>query len=347
MDEVEWGNEPFKLGDSVGDEETEGEDPFKDDRKEDPRTDEQEDKEDNPEKELEEKSITKDASIDNSTGGEGTASSAFSPTKVEKPKVKDKKKPEKEVHEEYKGYSDYLDNTFSKLKKTILKTVEVELFDKTGKHKYKKKSFSEFIRKMTNAFFKTTFSDKFYNNIEKYIKKDLKLGVKEAEEALGKAITIKNIDNEALLLTQQQIDGYTMYDGKKFVGIKGATQEVEKQLINNLNEAISKEDVTMEDLTKAVEDAWTGREGIDENRTLRIARTESNRIVNKGKLQGAIESGMDVKKKWDSYPEDCPICDKLSKQPSIELNEWFEHEDNKFQTPPAHSNCRCSISLVT
>ena len=100
-------------------------------------------------------------------------------------------------------------------------------------------------------------------------------------------------------------------------------------------------------LTNAVEKAFAGNDGLDEGRTLKIARTESNRIVNKGKLQGAIDSDMDVKKKWKAYPGECPICDELSKQAAIPLEDWFVHGDNKFQTPVAHPNCRCSISLVT
>ena len=352
MEPVDWGDEPMSMNNQP---EFDEEDPFDKEVKQEGA--EKKDKDDNPNA----KKVKKAASFDSNTGGEGTPGSAFNQTTPEKKKIKDEKKPLEVIDTEYKGYSDYLEGVFKKCKKKIKKYVETELKEETfckgmtisadkGKSLKKSytfnKSFSGFLSKMINTLFKTTFSDKFYNDIEKYIKKDLKIGIKDAEEALQKEIIVKDIDTQALLLTDQQIQGYTLWNGNKFVGIKGAVDSVQKQIINNLNQAIGKEDVSMDDLTKAVDDAWTGNDGIDEYRTLRIARTETSRIINKGKLQGAHDSGLEVKKKWVGYPGMCPICEELSKQAPIELDEWFVHGDDKVQHPPIHPNDRCGIELV-
>jgi len=352
MEPVDWGDEPMSMNNQP---EFDEEDPFDKEVKQEGA--EKKDKDDNPNA----KKVKKAASFDSNTGGEGTPGSAFNQTTPEKKKIKDEKKPLEVIDTEYKGYSDYLEGVFKKCKKKIKKYVETELKEETfckgmtisadkGKSLKKSytfnKSFSGFLSKMINTLFKTTFSDKFYNDIEKYIKKDLKIGIKDAEEALQKEIIVKDIDTQALLLTDQQIQGYTLWNGNKFVGIKGAVDSVQKQIINNLNQAIGKEDVSMSDLTKAVDDAWTGNDGIDEYRTLRIARTETSRIINKGKLQGAHDSGLEVKKKWVGYPGMCPICEELSKQAPIELDEWFVHGDDKVQHPPIHPNDRCGIKLV-
>lgn len=290
--------------------------------------------------------LSKQASFTSRSGGDGTPGSAFSPVKPKK-KVVDTTKTEKEVILEYAGYSGFLDNTFKKLKRKIYKHLETEMKDEVKKSGKINKSFSEFIRKMINSIFKTTFSDKFYNDIEGYVVKDLKIGMTDTEKALNVEVNKSKVDQTAKLLTDQQVNGYTMWDGSKFVGIKGAIIGVEKQIINNLNEAISKPDVTMDDLTKAVDTAWEGNEGIDKNRTLRIARTETSRIVNKGKIQGAIDTGLDVKKKWVVFPhKGSDACDALAKQKAINLEEWFVYKDEKYQHPPQHPNCRCGIKLV-
>lgn len=334
MEDVEWGNEPMTIQNQP-DLDEEG-NPFDKEVKQEGA--EKKDKDDNPNA----KKVKKAASFNQDTGGAGTEGSAFSPVKPEKKKVQDDGSIQGIIDTEYKGYSAYLEGVFKKCKKRIKRAVETELKEEVQINK----TFGTFLNKMINTLFKTTFSDKFYNDIEKYIKKDLQIGIKDAEEALKQEIIVKDIDAQAMMLTDQQIKGYTMWSGNKFVGIKGAVDDVQKQIINNLNQAIGKEDVTMEDLTKAVDDAWTGNDGIDENRTLRIARTETSRIINKGKLQGAHDSGLEVKKKWRTYSGCCDICEDLGNHKAIHIDDWFIYKDNKFQSPPSHPNCLCGIDLI-
>jgi len=359
MEPVEWGDEPLNKSGYSPNEPEEG---FEENEKGSANVDneaKQKEKDDKKKKAETEKSIkddeisllTKKKEVELLEKKDKLIKSLLDESTPKVPVEPDKKvvdTTEKLTEKDWSGYSGYLENAFKDVKSTIMKAVDTELKTEILKNKNLKvkKTFNEFVRKMINKFFSKTFSDKFYNDIEGYIRDDLKLGVTQAEKELGTTLSKSFTVNEAALLTEQQIQGYTMWDGGKFVGIKGAVQSVQKNIISNLNEAIGKDDVTEEDLKSAVNKAWEGNEGLSESRTLRIARTETSRIVNKGKLTGAQQAGLNVKKKWTSYPGECDICDQLAKNKAIPLDEWFVHKDSKFQHPPAHPQCRCSVELV-
>jgi len=87
---------------------------------------------------------------------------------------------------------------------------------------------------------------------------------------------------------------------------------------------------------------------VAENRATAIARTEANRISNMGLLEGYKQSGFKGKKKWvakiDSRTSE--ICRRLNGQ-VVGINEKFKDPKTgeEFMVPPAHVNCRSTISF--
>lgn len=87
---------------------------------------------------------------------------------------------------------------------------------------------------------------------------------------------------------------------------------------------------------------------LHENRAYRIARTELSFAYNRGQLEAvrqAIESGWlpgQAKKVWLTAPDDrlCDICESLDGE-ERDLDEPFSIGED---APPAHPNCRCSVS---
>ena len=84
------------------------------------------------------------------------------------------------------------------------------------------------------------------------------------------------------------------------------------------------------------------------NRLEILAETELNRAQNVGSLDGYRQSGLEGKKQWMAIGDDrlCPRCTKLDGK-AIPLNDMFESEGDEFDVPPAHSRCRCQISMLT
>ena len=87
---------------------------------------------------------------------------------------------------------------------------------------------------------------------------------------------------------------------------------------------------------------------LHENRAYRIARTELSFAYNRGQLEAvrqAVESGWlpgQAKKVWLTAPDDrlCDICESLDGEERA-LDEPFSIGED---APPAHPNCRCSVS---
>ena len=130
-----------------------------------------------------------------------------------------------------------------------------------------------------------------------------------------------------------------------FANIKGMTEEI------------------MNDLRRELEMGIMGNEGIakikarvssvfdvGENRAQMIARTETNRAENQGKLQAFKSSGVKLKKQWNTHFDDrtSPICKRLDGQ-TIGINENFKDKTSGWEgpCPPSHVNCRSSVLYIT
>lgn len=95
----------------------------------------------------------------------------------------------------------------------------------------------------------------------------------------------------------------------------------------------------------AIEDLYSGYEGMDAVRSLRIARTEMARILNEAELMSGIKLGYEYKT-WstalDEISENCDICGPAEGDVA-KINEPFS---NGCMVPTdSHPNCRCSLLL--
>lgn len=72
-----------------------------------------------------------------------------------------------------------------------------------------------------------------------------------------------------------------------------------------------------------------------------IATNEVSKAYHQGGSDFAEDTGDDIEQQWESEPDACEICSGNSDQGYIDIDETFESGDDE---PPAHPNCRCSIS---
>ena len=127
-----------------------------------------------------------------------------------------------------------------------------------------------------------------------------------------------------------------------FDNIKGMTEEIANDLKAELERGI----INGEGITKLktrVEKVFN----VGENRAEMIARTETNRAENNGKLLAMKGSGQEMKKKWIAAMDDrtSDLCKKLDGQ-VVGLNENFHAKDWTGQSPPSHVNCRSTIIFI-
>ena len=141
---------------------------------------------------------------------------------------------------------------------------------------------------------------------------------------------------------------------------KGAVSFIQDYTFNNIK---SMTDEIRTDLRQELERGIMSGEGIakikarvskvfdvGENRAEMIARTETNRAENQGKLQGFKSSGEKFKKQWHTHFDDrtSPVCKRLHNQ-IVGMNENFKDKQGDFEgpCPPSHVNCRSSVLYLT
>jgi SPP1 gp7 family putative phage head morphogenesis protein len=83
------------------------------------------------------------------------------------------------------------------------------------------------------------------------------------------------------------------------------------------------------------------------DRARMIARTEMNRAANMGHIDGARESGLNLKKRWDAHLDNrtSPVCRALDGK-TVGIDEKFVHNGEEFDAPPAHPNCRSTLIFI-
>lgn len=96
----------------------------------------------------------------------------------------------------------------------------------------------------------------------------------------------------------------------------------------------------------ALEEDIASSYAFSDERAAMIARTETIRAHNQGALTGyqvASEVGVAVQKEWLVGDGCCDICQENADEGAIDIDDDFPSGDD---APPAHPNCRCSISPV-
>lgn len=243
--------------------------------------------------------------------------------------------------EEAEDYADFLQTKIENWEKQVVKAVEVENVAEKSLQ-YVKKSFGGFLTRL----FSTIKVADFRDDIKKYIMKPMKKGLNEAEDEVGLDIEVsERFNNTADFFADQQLNGYTLSDGKKWHGIIGATKELQIKIYKEVREGVIDKN-SQEQITNRVKGVFKSAK---EGQAVRIARTETNRFINGGKLSGYIDSGVEGKKRWNAIIDDktSDECKRLNGQ-TVGLTEKFidPATSKEYWHPPSLPNCRSTIDFV-
>ena len=130
-----------------------------------------------------------------------------------------------------------------------------------------------------------------------------------------------------------------------FNNIKGMTDEILDDLRAELQRGI----MNGEGIAK-IKDRISKVFDVGENRAEMIARTETNRAENQGRLQAFKSSGKKYKKKWVSTIDErtSDQCRRLNGK-EVEMNDNFKDGTTGWEgpCPPAHVDCRSRVIFVT
>lgn len=122
--------------------------------------------------------------------------------------------------------------------------------------------------------------------------------------------------------------------------IKGMNDEIAEKLRSVMQRAFM-DGTSLEQVKSEITKVFD----VGNNRVTMIARTESNRAANFGRLHGYQKSGMPGTKVYSAHIDTrtSPICKRLNKQ-EVGLNEDFTDPKGEWTgpVPPAHVNCRSS-----
>lgn len=163
---------------------------------------------------------------------------------------------------------------------------------------------------------------------------------------------IKSEFNKGWENTEKLVDKNIQYNEKAleflqnhtFDNVKGMTEEISNDLKAELERGI----INGEGIGK-LKSRVSKVFDVGENRAEMIARTETIRAENNGKLlsmKGSDLSG-EYDKKWIATNDErtCPVCKKLNGQ-VVGINDSFEEGKWSGQVGPVHPRCRCTVVFI-
>jgi len=259
---------------------------------------------------------------------------------LKKPKVLNKAEDIVESAEDYEGF---LSAQYKKWEVKVVRALEHEDIGEKSVG-YVEKSFGGFLSRVFNI----VNTAGFVNRIKFFVKQPMKEGLDQAEKELDMDIGIReNFDDKADFFVDQQLNGYTLPDGKKWHGIKGASRQMQQKIFDEVKDGVVNKE-GREKIAGRVKEVFRKAE---EGQAVRIARTETNRFVNSGKLAGYVDSGVKGRKRWvSSQPRvegSSKICTDMHGQEVALLDVFVDPASGKqFMTPPALPNCKSTIQFV-
>lgn len=328
-EDVEWGDQPMAMG--MQDRAAEQQDEFnnsKEDSKANPKDKEKDkDKKEEPEEKKEESKKNLDLvykSIEN-----------------------------EEIVDDSKDYVEFLRKHFDQWETNILKAVDETLQDEVLKSyddTYIKKTFSQFLSRIFN----TVNTAYFLGGLKKVIRISLKNGINDAEDELSLDIgTGDMFEQRVKYHADRQLEGFNV-GGKRWTGLKGVSRNLTTKVYKTVQEGL-RDKKGLGKIKNEIKDIMAREKGgevageVTEGRSMRIARTETNRFRNGGRLQAYGDSGLKGKKQWVSLEDDktTDICKRLDGQ-KVELNDLFvdPKTGKEFMHPPALPNCRSVMRFV-
>jgi len=257
----------------------------------------------------------------------------YSPRYVRKDEIIE---PGEDVVDESEDYEAFMINELKRMEKKVVNSIDNIEFEKA----YMNKTFGEFVRDLFNSVNTLPFAKR----IKTFVRSGLKEGLDSAEEEIGVGIGFTAVFSDKVnILAEQQLNGYTLSDGKRWTGIKGASKDLQINILRSVQDDVINR-VSKKEMTKNIQDIFRGSGW---NQATRIVRTESNRFISEGKLTGYRESGIPGRKAWDAVgdKDTSPICLRLHAkyfEKGIPFDDEFVDDVSGWhgQIPPAHPNCR-------
>ncbi len=237
--------------------------------------------------------------------------------------------------------ADWFVKYFDSVEVSVKNIIKEELGELRKIHTRKKgftKSFNSFWAQLINFFNLNSINA----SLKAIVKKDLVRGINGAERDLNLDFGFGTQENQLLeTLTNEQINGYVLPNGKRFPGIKGINDKLEIEIRQAVLEGLDNAE-SIPQITKRVEEVF---EDVNRSSAMRIARTESLRINNTGRLNTFMKAGVKKKKflaKIDSRTSN--ICKRLNGQVQ-NVTATFKDEvtGEEWMTPPVRPNCRSTF----
>jgi hypothetical protein len=200
------------------------------------------------------------------------------------------------IETEARSYDEFLSMKISLWEDRVLRAMEIESVHQK-KASYVKKTFGGFLSRLFN----TVNTKGFTRQVQHFVKQSMKAGLEDAESELKLDIGVsERFQKQSEFFANQQLEGYRLPDGKKWHGIKGATHDLQLKILKEVRDGV----VAKEDL-KQIQSRVKGVFKIaKDSQAERIARTETNRFVNEGKLTGYVDSGLEGGKVWQAFFDD-------------------------------------------
>jgi SPP1 gp7 family putative phage head morphogenesis protein len=208
--------------------------------------------------------------------------------------------------------------------------------------------------------------DKVFEVLEEQGKPEQLLQIKGIDDIPGiiKSIfsifTFKKVVDEVIKFqfnfgwdkSEKQIDQNVPMNNKAVEFLQDHTfeniKDMTKEVANDLKAELSRGIINGEGITK-LKARVTKVFDVGKNRAEMIARTETNRAENNGKLLAMKNSGLEMKKQWLTHEDDrtSDICKRLDGQ-TVDLDSDFVDGKTGWsgQSPPSHVNCRSTMLFV-
>ena len=241
--------------------------------------------------------------------------------------------PGEEVIDESKDYAEFMSKIIKGWESKVLQGI-----DNIDKSVYTKKTFGEFLSQMMN----TVNSLPFMKDLKRYVKSSFIEGIEKGENETGVQVGFSAAsDDKVKALQHQELNGYTLPDGKKWHGIKGATKEMQFNILKSVQEGV-KDKKTKEDIKKDVKKIF---KTASDSSADRIARTETTRFLSEGELTSFKECGLEGFKVWRAVNDSSTSteCRKLSGTKAEYDDPFFDTKGVAHNYPPQHPNCRCVL----
>ena len=187
------------------------------------------------------------------------------------------------------------------------------------------------------------------NEIAKAIKKLVTFqGLKSIADMVIKNTFLTGWDNAEKQLEQNLMinkDAISFIQDYTFNNIVDMTEEIKNDLRAELERGIMGNE-GISNIKARIEKVFD----VGSTRAQMIARTETNRAENQGKLQAFKSSSEDFVKQWVSSKDDrtSPLCMRLNGQ-KVGINENFEDKSTSWEgpCPPSHVNCRSTVIYLS